>query len=162
LHERSFPAGASVITADQPGEVIYVIRFVSAKVRTTRPDVTEVILAVLGPGKMVGEMSLADSLGRSADVVTPQESVFLLMDQEAFRATAEEVPDGGRNLTRVLCRRLRLANTHSRMLCTLHVPGRVATQILALAHEYGELLPTGALHPRAPHPERPCGPDRRL
>ncbi len=25
LHERTFPAGASVITADQPGEAIYVI-----------------------------------------------------------------------------------------------------------------------------------------
>jgi CRP-like cAMP-binding protein len=55
LQERYFPAGASVITADQSGEVIYVIRFVSAKVRTTRPDVTDVILAMLGPGKMVGE-----------------------------------------------------------------------------------------------------------
>jgi CRP-like cAMP-binding protein len=40
-------------------------------------------------------VSLADSLGRSADVVTLQESVFLLIDREAFRATAEEVPDGG-------------------------------------------------------------------
>jgi hypothetical protein len=81
-------------------------------------------------------------------VVTLQESVFLLMDREAFRATAEEVPLPVRHLTRVLC--------------ALRVPGRVATQILALAREYVELLPTGALHPRAPHPERPCGPDRRL
>jgi CRP-like cAMP-binding protein len=88
-------------------------------------------------------VSLADSLGRSADVVTLQESVFLLMDREALRATAEEVPDRGRNLTRVLCRRVRLANTHSRMLCALHVPGRVATQILALAREYGELSIAG-------------------
>lgn len=93
-------------------------------------------------------------------MVTLQESVFLLMDREAFRATAEEVPPPVRHLTRVLCRRL--ANTHSRMLCAFHVPGRVATQILALAREYVELLPTGALHPRAPHPERPCGPDQRL
>jgi CRP-like cAMP-binding protein len=34
----------------------------SAKVHEIRPDGTEVILAVLGHGEMVGEMSIADSL----------------------------------------------------------------------------------------------------
>jgi CRP/FNR family transcriptional regulator, cyclic AMP receptor protein len=44
---------------------------------TIRSDGTEVILAVLGPGEGVGEMSLADSLRRSADVTTLEESVLL-------------------------------------------------------------------------------------
>jgi hypothetical protein len=42
----------------------------SVKVHAIRPDGTEVVLAVLGAGEVLGEMSAADSLGRSASVVT--------------------------------------------------------------------------------------------
>jgi hypothetical protein len=41
------------------------------------PDGTEVILTVLGAGEIVGEMSLADSLGRSADVSILEELISL-------------------------------------------------------------------------------------
>jgi CRP-like cAMP-binding protein len=49
----------TVITADEPGEAVYVILSGSAKVHVIRPDGTEVILAVLGPGDVAGEMSNA-------------------------------------------------------------------------------------------------------
>jgi CRP/FNR family cyclic AMP-dependent transcriptional regulator len=70
LHERGFPAGATVMTAEQPGEAVYVLLSSSVKVHLFTPDGAEVILAALGPGEVVGEMSLADSLGRSASVST--------------------------------------------------------------------------------------------
>ncbi len=54
------------MTAEQPGETVYVVLEGSVKVHLEQPDGTEVILAVLGPGEVVEEMSLADSLGRSA------------------------------------------------------------------------------------------------
>ena len=57
-----------------------------------QPDDTEVILAILGPGEVVGEMSLADSLGRSADVVALEETTFLWMDREDFWVRMEETP----------------------------------------------------------------------
>jgi CRP/FNR family transcriptional regulator, cyclic AMP receptor protein len=87
MHERSFPAASSVLTAEQPGEAVYVILTGSAKAYVLRSDGTEVILAVLGPGAVVGEMSLADSLGRSADVLTLEESTFLWMDRRSFRSS---------------------------------------------------------------------------
>jgi CRP-like cAMP-binding protein len=77
LHRRVFPAGATVITADQPGDAVYVISAGSVKVHVIRPDGAEVILAVLGPGEVVGKMSLADSLARSADVSTLEEWISL-------------------------------------------------------------------------------------
>jgi CRP/FNR family cyclic AMP-dependent transcriptional regulator len=70
LQERSFPAGASVLTAEQPGEAVYILLKGSVKVYVTHTDGSEVILAILGTGEIVGEMSLADSLGRSASVTT--------------------------------------------------------------------------------------------
>ena len=147
LRERSFPAGSTVIAADQPGEAVYVIISGSAKVHVIRPDGADVILAILGPGEVVGEMSLADSLGRSADVATLEESVLLWMDRSAFRTSLQEAPTLTRNLAEVLSRRLRLANAHLLSLATSDVPGRVASQILALAKEYGESTPEGTRVP---------------
>jgi len=77
LQERAFPGGAGVITAEEPGAGAYVVLFGSVKVHVLRPDGAEVILAVLGPGELVGEMSLADSLGRPADVVALEGASFL-------------------------------------------------------------------------------------
>jgi len=145
MQERTFPAGASLMTADQPGESIYILLDGSVKVHLSLPGGTEVILAVLGPGEVVGEMSLADSLGHSASVRTLEECTFLQMDRSAFRACAKEMPILADNLADLLSRRLRLANAHLRALATLDVPGRVAAQLLALATEYGEPFPEGGI-----------------
>ena len=144
VHRRTFPAGASVAVAGQPGEAVYVVLEGSVKASVLRPDGTEVILAVLGPGEVVGEMSPADSLGRSADVVTLEETTLLWMDRAAFRAGVDEAPKFARNLAGVLSRRLRLTNAHLIALASLDVPGRVASQLLALSREYGEKTPDGA------------------
>jgi CRP/FNR family transcriptional regulator, cyclic AMP receptor protein len=141
LHESRFAAGASVLTAEQPGEAVYVLLRGSVKIHLFTPDGTEVILAVLGPGEVVGEMSLADSLGRSANVSTLEESALLWMDRRTFRSGVESSAELARNLADVLSRRLRLTNAHLLSLATLDVPGRVASQLLALAHEYGEEIP---------------------
>jgi CRP/FNR family cyclic AMP-dependent transcriptional regulator len=138
VRRRTFPGGAHVITAEDPGETVYVVLEGSVKVYVTRPDGTEVVLAALGRGELIGEMSLADSLGRSANVITLEETNFLLMDRGTFRSSVEELPTMALNLANVLSRRLRLANAHLRSVAAMDVSGRVATQLLALAQEYGE------------------------
>ena len=143
LHRRTFPAGTNVITAEEPGGGTYIILSGTAKVYVTHTDGTEVILAILGPDEIVGEMSVADSLGRSASVLTLEESTLLWMDRKAFLSSMEEVPAIARNLVGILSRRLRLADTHTRSLAALDVRGRVAAQILAFAREYGEPLQDG-------------------
>jgi CRP/FNR family cyclic AMP-dependent transcriptional regulator len=144
LHERIFAAEANVMTAEEPGGGAYVILEGSVKVYITHTDGTEVILAILGPGEIVGEMSVADSLGRSASVRTLEDTTFLWMDRRTLLSSMEEIPAIARNLVGILSRRLRLADTHTRSLAALDVHGRVAAQILAFAREYGEKLPDGA------------------
>lgn len=116
LHQRTFPSGANVITAEERGDSVYVILEGTAKVYVTHTDGTEVILAILGPGEIVGEMSAADSLGRSASVLTLEESTLLWMDRHTFLSSMEEMPTIARNLIGILSRRLRLADTHTRSL----------------------------------------------
>jgi CRP/FNR family transcriptional regulator, cyclic AMP receptor protein len=95
----------------------------------------------------VGKMSLADSLGRSADVTTLEESIFLWIDRANFCSGVEGSPALACNLANVLSRRLRLANVHMLSLATLEVSRRVASQLLALARAYGENTPEGTRIP---------------
>jgi CRP-like cAMP-binding protein len=155
LHERGSPAGATVLTAEQPGEAVYVLLRGSVKVHLLTPDGADVILAVLGPGEVVGEMSLADSLGRSASVTTLEESVFLWIDRTTFRFGIEGSPVLARNLADILSRRMRLANApHLLSLAALNVPGRVVSQILSLSREYGEETEEGVADTHKAQPIR--------
>jgi CRP/FNR family transcriptional regulator, cyclic AMP receptor protein len=147
LNERSFPAGANVLIAEQPGEAVYVIVAGSVKVNVIRPDGTEVVLAVLGAGEILGEMSAADSLGRSANVVTLEETRLLWIDRRIFGASVASSTVLSSNLTEVLSKRVRLANARLISLASLDVPGRVASQLLALAHEYGQETSEGTRIP---------------
>jgi CRP/FNR family transcriptional regulator, cyclic AMP receptor protein len=119
LHPKTFPSGANVITAEEKGDSVYVILEGTAKVYVAHTDGTEVILAILGPGEIVGEMSAADSLGRSASVLTLEDSTLLWMDRHTFLSSMEEMPTIARNLIGILSRRLRLADTNTRSLAAL-------------------------------------------
>ena len=137
LRGSTVQAGTHFITAEQPGEVVYVLLEGTVKIYVTRSDGREVILAFLGPGDTVGEMSLVDSAGRSANVVTTEPSRLLWMDRATFQACLRTLAPLANNLVRLLANRLRFANEQIQALCTLDVSGRVARQILAMADRYG-------------------------
>lgn len=143
LRYKSAPAGTEVITVSRPGKIAYVILEGSVKIYIGQPDGSDVILAVLGAGEIVGEMSLADSLNRSATVVTLEPSSFLMIDRATFWRSLKEIPAMAYNLVDILSRRLRLANLHTQSLARLDVHGRVAAQLLAFTREYGEAAPNG-------------------
>ena len=143
LHKKRFPSGASILTVEQPGEAIYILLEGTVKIYVDKADGTEVILALLGGGDTVGEMSLVDSSGHSASVITMERSTFLWMDRRSFQDCLGSMPALTNNLVRVLSGRLRLANEQVLALSTLDVTGRVARQILAFAERYGKPLGDG-------------------
>ncbi len=143
LRRRTFPAGASLMTAEQPGEVVFVLLDGTAKISVEQADGTEVVLAFLAAGDTVGEMSLFDSAGRSADVVVVERATCLWLDRAAFHRSLREMPALGFNLFKLLCRRLRQANEQLQAIATLDVEGRVARQLLAFAQQHGRPAPDG-------------------
>ncbi len=143
LHRRGFPPGSLILTAEQPGDTAYLVATGTVKVHVDQEDGSEVILAILGPGEVVGEMSLVDSLGRSASAVTLEESVLYWIDRTSFWDCLRTMTPMTYSLARILSRRLRVANEQIRSLATQDVHGRLARQLLVFAHEYGEPAPGG-------------------
>lgn len=145
LYRRTVPAGTTLMMADDPGEVAYIIQSGTVKVHVEQADGSDVILALRGRGEIVGELSILDQRGRSATVVTMEECSLLRWDRATLVAALETMPLLTLNLARLLSRRLRHANDTIQALAALDLPGRVAHQILAFADEYGERLENGAL-----------------
>ncbi|HNK62950.1 MAG TPA: Crp/Fnr family transcriptional regulator, partial [Anaerolineales bacterium] len=93
--------------------------------------------SILGSGDLIGEMSLIDSVGRSASVVTLEDSLMLWMDKTTFHYMLDNFPPIARNLVKILSSRVRLSDQMIQSLATLDVNGRVARQLLAFAERYG-------------------------
>src|SRR5438874_13119411 len=138
LRRHQFPAGTAIITAETPGEAVYLIHTGTVKIKVDHEDGKEVIIAILGPGNVVGEMSVIDSAGRSADVVTQEDCVLFWLDRGSFNQFVDNMPMLARNLLGVLTGRLRIAVEQIQALCTLDVYGMVARQLIAFADTYGE------------------------
>jgi CRP/FNR family cyclic AMP-dependent transcriptional regulator len=137
LRGKTLPAGTMIMSVQQEGEVVYVILDGTVKIHIEQADGTDVIIGILGAGDILGEMSLLDNEGRSANAVTLEESSLLWMDRRAFRECLQSMPGLSFNLARVLAARLRLADEQIQALATLEVESRVARQILAFADKYG-------------------------
>ncbi len=143
MRAKMLPAGAHLIIAEQPGQIVYFVLRGTVKIHIEQADGHDVILAILGRGDTVGEMSLIDSVGRSASVLALEETSLLWMDGDMFQRALREIPELAFNLVKVLTARVRMANEHVQALAALDVRGRVARQILAFADRYGELTPAG-------------------
>ncbi len=143
LHCKTFATGTNIITIEHPGDVIFFIVSGTVKVHVEQASGNDVVLAILGRGDTVGEMSLLDSAGRSASVITLEETTLLWMDRQTFQNCLQEIPALALNLVRMLSQRVRLANEQIQTLATLDVYGRVARQLLAFAEKYGETSPGG-------------------
>src|SRR5512139_1862707 len=135
-HRRVFEAGRNVLTIEQPGEAVYIILHGTVKIHIEQGE-RDVIVSILGAGDLLGEMSLIDSVGRSASAVTLENSLMLWMDKVTFNYILDNFTPVARNLVRILSARVRLLDQLIQALATLDVNGRVARQLLAFAEKFG-------------------------
>jgi len=141
-HRRVFAAGMNVMTIEQPGEAVYIILYGTVKIHIEQGE-RDVIISVLGSGDLLGEMSLIDSVGRSASALTLENSLMLWMDKTTFNYLLDNFPPVARNLVKILSARVRLSDQVIQSLATLDVNGRVARQLLAFAERYGRDVDDG-------------------
>lgn len=134
---RSYPKGRTIVSEGEPSQSMYILLAGRAKVQRSDAEGKEVILAVLGSGEFIGEMSLIDDAPRSASVITLESCEFMAVSKEAFKAMLVQSPDVAMNVMRGLVRRLREADKKIETLALLDVYGRVARVLLDFSEEVG-------------------------
>jgi len=105
----------------------------------------ERILAFLGPGAIIGEMSIIDRLPRSASVVAVRPAVLSFLSGGDFKAFAKKHPQVYESLLTLLAARLRETDMTICAGTFLPLHGRVACTLLELAQEFGQDVGSGRI-----------------
>lgn len=121
-----------------PGDGCYRIETGLLKVSVVSSKGGERILAILGPGAVVGELAIIDELPRSASVTAIRESQLSFISRQQFAAVARTHPEVYRHITALLAARLRDTNTVVAAASFLPLKGRVARALVDLAAAFGQ------------------------
>jgi CRP/FNR family transcriptional regulator, cyclic AMP receptor protein len=143
LRPRHYRAGQCIFAAGDPGGSMSLISGGSVKVCLSSTEGKEVLLALLGPGDVFGELALLDGRPRSADVIAKTDCDVLTLAREDLEAFFLEYPRAALNLLGTLAGRLRRSNQLLEDSAFLDIPGRLARALLALAEDYGQQHPAG-------------------
>ena len=108
------------------------------KVTMLSPSGSERILAFLGSGAVVGELSMIDGLPRSASVVAVRPAALSFLSRAAFKTFAKEHPELYEYLVTLLAARLRETDAVIAAGSFLPNKGRLACTLLELAGDFGE------------------------
>lgn len=130
---RKAPRGSTVVMAGDRTDFVYLILSGSLKVQVCDEDGREVILTLLGPGELFGEMGVLDDNPRSATVVAAQSSELIVISKVDFKRVLQDNFDVCLYIMRNLVHRLRIADRKIETLALMDVYGRVARLLLDMA-----------------------------
>jgi len=143
MTQEDFHRGSVVFREGDQGDRLFIIASGKIKVGHASGDGRENLLAVLGPGETLGELSLFDPAPRNATATAVAETtLYSLSQQDLYRVLAQR-PEVARHLLASLARRLRKTNDSLADLVFADVPGRVAKNLLDLAQREGIMVSHG-------------------
>jgi CRP-like cAMP-binding protein len=142
LEKKRFKRSEHLVEAGAKSNMLYVILSGKASVVVTNSSGKELVLATLGVGDCIGEMSLLDNQPHSASVVAETQIDALSLSREGFNSCILHNAQMAVSVMRGLVMRLRKANQKIASLALFSVFGRVARYLLDMAEdgEVGHLI----------------------
>lgn len=122
---RTWDEGSSVLFEDDPGDFLLVLLKGCAKVMLEpEAEKEELILAIVKPFAIIGELAALDASPRSASVITLEQSEFLRIPGPAFLEAARAKPELAVLLIRHLSKIVRSANERLRTISMYEADGQ--------------------------------------
>ncbi|WP_422843609.1 Crp/Fnr family transcriptional regulator [Acidovorax sp. M2(2025)] len=131
--KRRFKRGEVLVEQGQKSNALFILLTGRARVMTADSRGREVILATLGQGDYLGEMSIIDNEPHSATVRAEVQTDVLMLGRTEFARCLAENTSMSLVVMRGLVKRLRHADRKIESLALLDVYGRVAHALLDFA-----------------------------
>ena len=141
--DRRFSDGQIVFQKGDPGTSLMVLLRGRIRISAVSEDGREVVLNVIEPGQIMGEIAFLDGHQRSADATAVGDCVVMTIDRRDFIPFLERNPGIAVQLLTVLCGRLRRTSEMVEDIAFLELPKRLCRLLIRLGSTYGKATPTG-------------------
>jgi CRP-like cAMP-binding protein len=135
---RRFRTGATLFHEGDHSDWIGLVTKGRVKISCYGADGRERLVAVVGPGELLGELSAIDGEPRSATATSLDPLEVSVVTAEEFVALLEQHPAATLGILRSIIGRLRDSDKRRMEFGALDTVGRVARLIVELAERYGE------------------------
>jgi CRP/FNR family cyclic AMP-dependent transcriptional regulator len=142
---RRLKADEPLFVAGEPGDGCYRLERGLLKVVVTSPQGEERILAMLGPGAIVGELAMLDEGPRSASVFAVRDCELSFISRAEFEERTIRHPGIYQYLVNVLATRLRQTDEAMAANSFMTVQARLARALLELGKHVGQDDGTGRI-----------------
>jgi CRP/FNR family cyclic AMP-dependent transcriptional regulator len=129
-----YSAGRKIFEKGAPGRSMMAILRGSVRISASSASAgRELVLTILQPGEIFGEIALLDGQRRTANATAVTDCELLVLDRREFVPFLEHRPDVSLRLLKVFCHRLRHTNEHVEHAVFEHMDRRLARTLLQLA-----------------------------
>jgi CRP-like cAMP-binding protein len=140
---RRIRRNETILRAGAAGDEVVVVLDGRVKLSAYGPDRREVVIALRGPGELLGEMAALGGQRRTATAVAVDDAEVGFLHADELRDYLHDHPDAALVMIRMLVRRLSEATRDVVDLATRDSVGRIAKRLLELAAEHGAPIDGG-------------------
>ena len=137
VRRRKFTKSQPILRAGAAGDDVVIVLSGRVRLVAVGAEQREVVLAIRGPGELLGEMAALGAQRRTASAIALDDVDVGILHGEEFREFLRDRPDAALVLIRMLVRRLSEASRDLASLATQDSVGRVAKRLLDLAADHG-------------------------
>jgi CRP/FNR family transcriptional regulator, cyclic AMP receptor protein len=134
---RRIKRNETILRAGAAGDEVVIVLDGRVKLTAYGPDRREVVIALRGPGELLGEMAALGGQRRTATAVAVEDAEVGFLHADELRDFLHDHPDAALVMIRMLVRRLSDATRDVVDLATRDSVGRIAKRLLELAAEHG-------------------------
>ena len=134
---RNYLKNSMIILEEEYGDLVFVVKKGTIKITRVNDEGKEVILALLGPGEMFGELAILDGEARSANALAQENCELLAINKEDFLDILKNHFSVSYNVMCELAKRLRKSDQQIEALSLSDAEHRIGVSLLNLAEDMG-------------------------
>jgi CRP-like cAMP-binding protein len=135
---RRVRKGSTLFVEGDRSDVVLAILSGRVRVFTSDASGRETVLAIRGPGDVLGELTALDGNPRSASATALETAEVVAIPGDAFRSALDEIPSLARVVLATVVGRLRDSDRKRAEFGGADAARRVARRLVELADRYGE------------------------
>jgi CRP/FNR family transcriptional regulator, cyclic AMP receptor protein len=130
---RNIAAGETIFLMGAKGDSMMAVLDGNVRISVPSPEGKEIVLAIIQPGDVFGEIAVLDGKERTAEATAMTDCTLAVLERREVMAFLESNPSGWPRLVDLLCARLRHSDRQIAEMAFLQLPVRLAKVLLRMA-----------------------------